>query len=227
MIPLHALYFSLYYFNFEVSRKWRSNNLPWSWEIKGQNFSLIHQIICYLGQIFIVYMPFMYFVSLLYTPPAIYTDSKCPSFISTYSWFVFNIFLEDFFFYFIHRLLHTDFLYKKIHKIHHRCINTIHINCIYTHPIEFVIGNLLPSYVGYLMFYDRVHFVSQSVWLITRFVYTHIGHGGYDFPFTITGFNYINKVEAGFHNFHHSKNSGNYGSVFSLWDNIFGTSKPY
>ena len=33
--------------------------------------------------------------------------------------------------------------------------------------------------------------------------------------------------EAEFHDYHHSKNDGNYGTFFPFWDTIFGTNKNY
>ena len=47
------------------------------------------------------------------------------------------IICEDFLFYFMHRLLHTPFMYKHVHKIHHEFYDTVSIVSYYSHPFEF------------------------------------------------------------------------------------------
>lgn len=59
---------------------------------------------------------------------------------------------EDFFFYNTHRLFHHPYLYKKFHKIHHENYSTISIHCVYAHWFEFIFGNLLGVYSGFLIF---------------------------------------------------------------------------
>lgn len=44
--------------------------------------------------------------------------------------------IEEFGFYYTHRLLHHPYLYKHIHKIHHEWTAPIGIVGIYAHPIE-------------------------------------------------------------------------------------------
>jgi methylsterol monooxygenase/4-alpha-methyl-delta7-sterol-4alpha-methyl oxidase len=52
------------------------------------------------------------------------------------------------------------------------------------------------------------------------------GHCGYEFswsPFRLLPLS----GSSNYHNYHHSKNVGNYGSFFTLWDTICGTNKTY
>ena len=47
--------------------------------------------------------------------------------------------IDDFYFYCFHRLLHkSDFLFKKIHKIHHRARNPFPSDYLYEHPLEWL-----------------------------------------------------------------------------------------
>ena len=52
------------------------------------------------------------------------------------------------------------------------------------------------------------------------------GHCGYDFSFSpyrlipLSG-------SAEYHDFHHSRNVGNYSSFFSIWDSVWGTNKAF
>lgn len=58
--------------------------------------------------------------------------------------FIFHIFLilliEEFFFYYLHRILHSPLLYKWIHKQHHEFTSPIGISALYAHPLEYILG---------------------------------------------------------------------------------------
>ena len=136
------------------------------------------------------------------------------------------MFFEDCVFYWGHRLLHTPFFYKLIHKFHHKSYNVITLSAVYVHPVEYVLGNALPSLIGLFIFKRRVHAVSFLNWINVRMLETHEGHSGIELPFSPFG---VLPFSTGgeYHSFHHEKNSGNYGSMTSIWDDLFGTSKPF
>ena len=52
-------------------------------------------------------------------------------------------------FYLVHILLHRSaFLYRHIHKVHHRFVAPTVMACVYAHPLEFAVGNIFPIYLG-------------------------------------------------------------------------------
>jgi len=54
----------------------------------------------------------------------------------------------------------------------------------------------------------------------------HELHCGYDLPWSV--FRIIpTQADATYHDFHHSKNVGNYASSLWIWDSICGTNKVY
>ena len=53
--------------------------------------------------------------------------------------------IDDVYFYFYHRLMHENkYIYRKIHKIHHRASTHFPSEYLYTHPLEWMIGMIGP-----------------------------------------------------------------------------------
>jgi len=136
---------------------------------------------------------------------------------------VFCYFVEDFYFYWIHRLLHWGPFYKYIHKVHHEHAAPFGIAGEYAHPIETVflgIGTIL----GPLIL--RAHLLTLWVWLFFRVWQVIDCHSGYNFPWSVNRFVPF-WGGAEFHDFHHMAFVGNFASTFKIWDKIFGTDDKY
>mmetsp|Transcript_8135 Transcript_8135/g.11723 ORF Transcript_8135/g.11723 Transcript_8135/m.11723 type:complete len:182 (+) Transcript_8135:281-826(+) len=117
-------------------------------------------------------------------------------------------------FYGVHYLLHySPWLYKHIHKVHHRFKAPTAMTCVYSHPLEFAIGSIFPIYLGPML--TNAHPKSCYLWFSMAILGTLKGHCGY----RILG-------HADYHDEHHSfylKN--NYGGM-SLSDYLLGTLAP-
>ena len=135
---------------------------------------------------------------------------------------LFFLICEDFSFYCTHRLLHTKYLYSKIHKLHHKYRHTVGIASEFAHPIEFVFGNILTTYSGVLILGRRTHFFTDCVWTFIRIAETTDGHCGYNFPWSPYRLLPLSAGED-YHNYHHQEFEGNYGSFSTIWDRLFGT----
>ena len=124
-------------------------------------------------------------------------------------------FLTDFLFYLGHRLLHTGPFYRWIHKQHHQFNVTVGIAAQYAHPLELLIGNVIPVMFAPVFF--QYHFAVLCLWLFLAMGGTTSQHSGYRWP--LSG-------SDDFHDFHHYFIRCNFGSR-PLWDGVFGTDKEY
>lgn len=132
---------------------------------------------------------------------------------------IFFMVLDDFLFYVLHRALHTPWLYKRVHAVHHRVTAPWAVAGAYFHPVEYLLitGSALagPLLVG-------AHLVTMWIWIVFRQWEASEGHSGYHFPFHpmhwIPGYD-----GPRFHDFHHAKFKGNYAGFFSYWDRLLGT----
>lgn len=151
------------------------------------------------------------------------------------------LFCEDFTFYFMHRLFHSKSkylpLYQWFHKQHHEFNETVSIAAEYAHPIEFAICNLFPVFSGLFLLRNKCHFITFLIWATCRICETHESHSGYDFPVPISLLlgNLFKLIppflgvttDSAYHDYHHSKNVGNYSSFTIIWDSLFGTNTTY
>lgn len=134
--------------------------------------------------------------------------------------------IEDILFYWAHRLLHHPSIYPSIHKQHHQYKDTVSIASEYSHPLETIFSNILPSVIGYKLLANSIHQVTISVWIVARILESIDGHSGYDLPWS--PFRLLPcSASSSFHDYHHTTNIGNYGSLFSIWDTICNTNKSY
>jgi len=125
------------------------------------------------------------------------------------------IIVEEVGFYYAHRLLHHRSLYKHIHKIHHEWTAPISIVGIYCHPVEHIISNVLPLYMG--PFVMGSHIATSTLWMCIAISSTQVSHGGYHLPF-------FPSPEA--HDFHHLKFTNNFG-VMGVLDRLHGTDASF
>lgn len=115
--------------------------------------------------------------------------------------------------YFVHRALHTRFLYKHIHKPHHSFINTTPFAAFAFHPVDgYMQGIAYHIFVFLFPMNSFVHLVSLacvSMWTIN--IHDRVSFG-------IPGIN-----GAGHHTIHHTTYKSNYGQYFTFWDKLCGT----
>ncbi|CAN1329182.1 Methylsterol monooxygenase 2-2, partial [Linum perenne] len=139
---------------------------------------------------------------------------------------MFFFILEDFVFYWGHRILHTKWLYKHVHSVHHEFATPFGLTSEYAHPAEIlflgfatIIG---PAITG-------PHLSTLWLWVTLRVLETVEVHSGFHFPWSLSNFLPL-YGGADFHDYHHRllyTKSGNYSSTFTYMDRIFGTDQGY
>lgn len=125
-----------------------------------------------------------------------------------------------------HSSIHNPKIYW-IHKTHHEFNTTIALASNYSHPIEFILVSI-PTLLGYKLvhpFYP-VHIFTLIIWLTYRIAETCDAHSGYEWPWAQAA---LFPMSGGseYHNFHHSKNAGNYCGFFKFWDCVYNTNKDF
>jgi len=134
--------------------------------------------------------------------------------------------VDDFWFYWSHRLLHHRWVYKYIHKKHHEFRHSIPIAVEHAHPIEDFVSNTVSTLLGPLLL--ECHTLVLLLVICMKLWQSIDAHSGYDFPFPLSPWSAIKYMDcAPAHDFHHSHNVGNYGGYFMFWDKLCGTDEAY
>lgn len=136
--------------------------------------------------------------------------------------FIWMFFLHDAYFYFIHRLMHLPFLYKKVHLIHHKSTNPSPWTAYAFHPLEAILeAGIIPLVAFTIPVYRNAFFVFMLFQIIYN-VYGHLGYELYPKNFHKTKIGkWVNTSVA--HNLHHKSFYGNFGLYTLIWDRLFGT----
>jgi methylsterol monooxygenase/4-alpha-methyl-delta7-sterol-4alpha-methyl oxidase len=199
----------------------------WPWETDAEKWKVLLKKSLKTTFIdhFIIF-PILIFADVMIGIPMNFDLEAFPGYVEIFTQFVFFMVCEDFVFYWLHRTLHHPKLYPYIHKQHHEYSTTVSLAAEYAHPLEFIFVNLLAMVSGVKILDTKVHIATYMMWGIFRLGDSVQGHCGYDFswsPYGLLPFT----GSSSYHNFHHSKNVGNYGSLFTFWDTICGTNRSY
>jgi fatty acid hydroxylase domain-containing protein 2 len=202
---------SLHYFNPSILSRYKfqskstfvSNELLWF----GISITLFNVIVISLPAAFV-----NYYLASFFNLSISMTDF--PDWITLGTRIFGCMVVEDTLFYWTHRLFHTSpFLYKHVHKIHHKFTQPIAISAECAHPVEYLFGNVLPFAAPVLLL--RCHGFTALVWTVVRISETMFAHCGYELPFF--------PGKQAFHDQHHEYSTGNYSTFFHWWDVMMGT----
>ena len=165
------------------------------------------------------------------------------SFITDIPLFIIKSFLFETIFdvahYTLHRLLHSNlWMYKNIHKKHHKFPHPIADTSFYMHPADLILSYSVPLFFAICVLDSRGHIFSVTSndlhFITTYLTYQEIaGHLGKQM-FPTSSFSQCiwlprildMQLYTEDHNLHHTTLHCNYSKRFSLMDKIFGTYCP-
>lgn len=150
-------------------------------------------------------------------------DGPLPSWHVVLAQIFFFFLVEDYLNYWIHRWLHLPWLYRHVHSVHHTYEAPFSVPAAYAHPIE-VLALAIPTFAGPLAL--GPHLYTLMVWQTFRNWEAIDIHSGYEFPLS---FKYFFPAYAGanHHDYHHYMHSGNFASIFTWCDQLYGTNEGY
>ena len=133
--------------------------------------------------------------------------------------------IDDAYFYWSHRALHSKLLYKQVHKTHHKSIDTTPFASFAFHPFETLVQQGSIVFVILFSLVAPLHISSIIFWQMMATFCTMLGHLGYEvYPKWLLTTPILKWIApATHHNMHHTKFVGNYGLYFRWWDKIMHT----
>lgn len=147
-----------------------------------------------------------------------------PISILNFAWqFALFMLVDDVYFYWFHRTAHENkFLYKKIHRIHHRAFNPIPLEYLYVHPLEWMGGTVGIAATALFIATTTGEINVWPFWAfaLVRNLHELEIHSGLK-SFVSQYLPLYGTTEH--HDLHHAKLKGNYASTFSFWDKVFKT----
>ena len=133
--------------------------------------------------------------------------------------------IQDWYFYWMHRMVHKAPFYDRVHKTHHLSTNPSAFAAFAFHPLEAILE--IAIFVVLIVFMP-IHFIALMVAGLMSLAYNVYGHLGYEVMPRIVAQSpigyWLNK--SAYHNQHHRTYRYNYGLYTVIWDRLHGTLHP-
>jgi Delta7-sterol 5-desaturase len=151
----------------------------------------------------------------------IYTAPKENQWLLSIATVVILWFVDDFWFYMVHRFLHHPKIFKAVHLVHHKSIDVNPFTSLSFHWLEPL---LLTSWIIPVAFLFPIYAPALGVLQLLGLLENIKSHLGYEFYPKWWNRSPLSFVTAStFHNLHHTNSSGNYGLHTRIWDKLLGT----
>lgn len=136
-----------------------------------------------------------------------------------------TLFLHDTYFYWVHRLIHEPWLYRKVHLVHHQSVNPSPWTSYSFHFYESFLEALIAPIILCLI---PLHPLSLILFTTISFGFNVYGHLGYEIAPKWFRNSLLFEImnTSTHHNIHHAQCKGNYGLYFRVWDRLMGTENP-
>jgi len=149
-------------------------------------------------------------------------QAREPGFASLFGSFVLSLFLFDTWFYWMHRLIHTRFFYRKVHAWHHRTVAPE----AWSNNSDLLIDNLfLQSYWLVAHFFIPIAPTMLLIHKLYDQISGTIGHSGHELAGSVC-WPPSPLISVTHHDQHHRFVHCNYATHFTFWDRLMGTLHP-
>ncbi len=131
---------------------------------------------------------------------------------------------HDFYFYWTHRLLHSRWLFRRVHGVHHRSRNPSPWAAYAFHPVEALVNSLVTPLALLVVPLHGLVLFAFTIHQITRNTHGHLAVETMPRGFTRhwLGGRFTTTTH---HHLHHETAQGNYGLWFTHWDRWMGTER--
>jgi methylsterol monooxygenase len=120
-------------------------------------------------------------------------DPELPSFPEVMRDLLLGMYIQEFIFYYTHRLFHTKWLYKY-HKKHHEFKTPTIFAAFYASHVDHIFSAYVPTITS--VYILQMHLGTTLLWFATGYITVTMGHMGYHLPFYHAG---------AYHDYHHLK----------------------
>jgi Delta7-sterol 5-desaturase len=215
-----SAYYIFYKRGFNHLRSYKIQpNLPKQKQIRNELLYSLFTVMVFSSVGFIAYLLYMHGYTTIYLK------------VSDHGWiyFFFSLILliivHDTYFYWTHRLLHTKWLFKRIHSVHHRSVNPTPWAAYSFHPLEAFLESLIVF--PFITFFP-IHIAVFLFFTFIVLLMNVIGHLGYELLPRWFRNNGLGRqlTSSTHHNLHHQKSNKNFGYYFTFWDKLMNTAQP-
>lgn len=136
------------------------------------------------------------------------------------------LFLQDTYYYWLHRWMHLPRVYKYFHKVHHNSVHTTVWTSFSFHPLETL---LQAVFIPLIILWLPLHTYALLAILIIMTISATVNHAGVEiYPKGKYG-SWFGRLVIGatHHDVHHRKFLCNYGLYFTFWDRLMGTEREH
>lgn len=159
LILVHLFYITIHFIKHPTIEKYRINHQPWPWEQNNKKLKrkLPGIIIRYLINIMVYTLTFLIILRHVTLKTKL---EDIPGFGKFALYIFIGCFLEDFFVYWGHRIVHHPVIYRNIHKIHHEFANSFYEINLYSHWLDFLLTFAIPNLLLILVLNNSLHIVT-------------------------------------------------------------------
>ena len=219
-IGSNLFFITIYKLEHPFFEKYRTSPIPWPWKNNANWKQQLQKTLSILFINHFIIIPIIYIPNIIWNISPVRLDKETiPSYFEIIWQLLFCVIIEDSVFYWTHSLLHHPFFYKRIHKVHHEYNQSVSFGAEYSHPLEYVFGNIISTETAPLLLGSHMHIITYWMHLIMSLTESIDAHSGYDFswsPHRLLPF----AIGAEFHIFHHLLFNGNYGGPLNTWDRV-------